>query len=117
MSETSITQERLRNLRAQSGKNQDEVAEECGISRIALARYEGGQRMPKMNILAKLAECYGVTVDYLMGRDEPTSDERAEIPPHLKRSYELMAQLTEEELAEIEQLALFKLYQRQNTKK
>lgn len=75
MSETSITQERLRNLRAKSGKNQDTVAEACDISRIALARYESGQRMPKMNILAKLAEYYGVTVDYLMGRDETQADQ------------------------------------------
>ena len=116
MSEISITQERLRNLRAQSGKNQDEVAEECGISRIALARYEGGQRMPKMNILAKLAECYGVTVDYLMGRDEPVQEDQESIPAYLQESYDLLLQLTPEEYAEILEMAKFKLYQRQNGK-
>ena len=112
MSEASITQERLRTLRAESGKNQDTVAEECGISRIALARYEGGQRMPKMNILARLAEYYGVTVDYLMGRDEP-QDELV-IAPHLKEDWALFQQLTPEEKSEIVEMMKFKLYQREN---
>ena len=111
MSETSITQERLRDLRAKSGKNQDTVSEECGISRIALARYEGGQRMPKMNILAKLAEYYGVTVDYLMGRDEPAA--APNVPERLQESYALLQQLTDEEYAEIIEMAKFKLYQRE----
>lgn len=113
MSETSITQERLRNLRAQSGKNQDAVAEECGISRIALARYEGGQRVPKSNILARLAEYYGVTVDYLMGRDEPEQDEVV-VPPHLQETWALFQQLTPEEQNEIREMAKFKIYQREN---
>ena len=98
MSEISITQERLRNLRTQSGKNQDEVAEECGISRIALARYEGGQRMPKINILAKLAECYGVTVDYLMGRDEPTTAQPVPADPRREKAHRLLDEMDEQAL-------------------
>lgn len=116
MSETSITQERLRDLRTISGKNQETVAEECGISRIALARYEGGQRMPKMNILAKLAEYYGVTVDYLMGREEPAKDGAEAYPPHLQETYRVLSQLTPQELAEVVEVAKFKLYQRDQNK-
>lgn len=101
MSETSIIQERLRSLRAIAGKNQDAVAEECGISRIALARYEGGQRIPKSNILAKLAAYYGVSVDYLMGREETSfSSPPPAIPeeePILQEYRTLAAQLTEEQ--------------------
>lgn len=101
MSEINIIQERLRLLRSQSGKNQDIVAEECGISRIALARYEGGVRVPQASILAKLAAYYNVSVDYLMGREEPAHADPAapaEQEDPLWREYcELRDQLTEEQ--------------------
>ena len=109
--------QRLFRLRNEKELSQEAAAEAAGVSRVALTRYENGQRMPKMNILSSLAEVYGVTVDYLMGRDEPTQEERAEVPPHLMESYELLRQLTPEEFADIAELARFKLYQRQNTKK
>lgn len=76
--------ERLRELRNLKGVNQDIAAEACDISRVALARYETGQRIPLAGITARLADYYGVTVDYLLGRDdsEPIetapADERAE---------------------------------------
>lgn len=69
MMTTSIA-ERLRELRNQKGVNQDVAAEACDISRIALARYETGQRVPRAEIVSRLADYYGVTVDYLLGRDE-----------------------------------------------
>lgn len=69
MSENIITT-RLRQLRDRIGVNQDVVAEACDISRVALTRYENGQRVPRAQIAARLADYYGVTVDYLLGRDD-----------------------------------------------
>ena len=60
---------RLQELRDLRGVNQEVAAEACGISRIALARYETGVRVPRMDTAAQLAEYYGVTVDYILGRD------------------------------------------------
>lgn len=87
MSENIITT-RLRELRDKLGVNQDVVAEACEISRVALTRYENGQRVPRAQIASRLADYYGVTIDYLMGRDEAApspakteeapADERAE---------------------------------------
>lgn len=62
---------RLRALRDRKGVNQDIVTEACGISRVALTRYENGTRVPRIEIAAKLAEYYGVTVDYILGNDAP----------------------------------------------
>lgn len=74
--------DRLRDLRTLKSVNQDIAAEACGISRIALARYETGQRSPRIEIATRLADYYGVTVDYLLGNDqtppEATHDTRAE---------------------------------------
>jgi len=62
---------RLFKIRNERGETQEHVAECVGITYVSLSRYENGQRMPKMNILARLADHYGVTVDELIGRDEP----------------------------------------------
>lgn len=75
--------DRLRDLRTLKSVNQDTAAESCGISRIALARYETGQRTPRIEIVTRLADYYGVSVDYLLGgtasdQDQPQEDARAE---------------------------------------
>ena len=61
---------KLFKIRNKRGETQEHVAECVGITYVSLSRYENGQRMPKMDILARLAEHYGVTVDELIGRDE-----------------------------------------------
>ena len=64
--------QRLVALRKEKKVNQDTVAEACNISRVSLARYENGTRMPVLDIASRLANYYGVTVDYILGRDEAT---------------------------------------------
>lgn len=61
--------DRLKDLRSQKGVNQDQAAEACNMSRVALARYETGTRVPRAENAARLADYYGVSVDYLLGRD------------------------------------------------
>lgn len=58
---------RLRSLRERAGTTQDEVAEACDISRVTLARYENGSRIPVIKNAARLAKYYGVQTDYLVG--------------------------------------------------
>lgn len=65
----SIVSDRLIELRERQGKTQEAVAEACNISRVTLARYENGTREPVAKNVSKLAQYYGVTVDYLLGRE------------------------------------------------
>lgn len=73
--------ERLKMLRKNKKVNQEEVAEACGLSRVSIARYENGLREPEPYVYARLAEYYGVSTDFLLGREEsmhsrlPTDDE------------------------------------------
>lgn len=97
--------DRLRELRAAKKLNQDEVAEACGISRIALARYETGTRTPRAVYVARLAEYYGVTVDYLMGRDEVPAPQPTKPLPPPESIPEYLARLTPENRAFIEDMA------------
>ena len=55
-------------LREETGKKRQETADALGISRASLEYYEKGKRKPDIEILAKFADYYGVSADYLLGR-------------------------------------------------
>ena len=103
--------QRLKELRTQRGLTQSQIGELLGVSCVTIARYEAGEREPSNAKLTALANYFGVTVDYLMGRDEPAA--APNVPERLQESYALFQQLTDEEYAEIIEMAKFKLYQRE----
>lgn len=61
---------RLRSLRKNKQKTQQEIADLLGITRSAYNTYEKGSRNPTHDKLNFLADYYETTVDYLLGRDE-----------------------------------------------
>ena len=65
--------ERLRELRKSKDLTQAQVADGINCTPAAYNRYETGERQPSMETLAKLAEYFGVSIDYLYGR-APLSD-------------------------------------------
>jgi len=58
----------LKMLRLQHGLTQQELAEQLGISAVTISGYELGRREPSIEILERIADCFGVSVDYLLGR-------------------------------------------------
>lgn len=64
----------LKILREQKKKSQTEMAEILHISRQAYNFYENGQREPKIDMLLKMADYFGVSVDYLLGRSNPPAE-------------------------------------------
>ena len=65
-------QERLISLREKKNVTQAVVAESTGISRTSIVAYEKGTSIPDLEKLYLLAEYYGVSCDYLLGRNEGT---------------------------------------------
>lgn len=59
---------RLKQLRVQSQYTQAYVADRLNISREAYSFYENGRRQPSVEMLLILADFYGVSVDYILGR-------------------------------------------------
>ena len=57
----------IRNLREDSDKTQQEIAEFLGTSQTMYARYERGANEMPMRHLLKLARYYNVSLDYLCG--------------------------------------------------
>ena len=65
-----IFQTRLTEQRKLNHMTQRQVAEHLGISQPSYIRYENGSAEPSLDALAKLADLFDVSVDYLLGRKE-----------------------------------------------
>ncbi len=61
--------ENLKSLRQERGIGQVELAKKINVSRGIISLWENNLREPGMYNLIALADYFGVTVDYLIGRD------------------------------------------------
>lgn len=71
------TKDILKALRKQRGMTGQEVADGCGMTYKVYQAYESGARNLGVPALEKLADFYGVTTDYLLGRPEATAPKNA----------------------------------------
>ncbi|MDE6880295.1 MAG: helix-turn-helix domain-containing protein [Oscillospiraceae bacterium] len=62
--------ERIRALRKENDLTQEEAAKLCEISNMSYCRYERGEREPSASILWRMADLFGVSIDYLVGRTD-----------------------------------------------
>lgn len=61
-----------------------DVAQTLGVSQPTLSSWESERKSPSLDMLLKLAELYGVTTDYLLGRDiELTTNRTTPIPSEI----------------------------------
>ena len=63
-------QRRLRDLREDHDKTQQDIADVLGTSQTMYARYERGANELPLRHLLTLADYYGVSTDYLLGRSD-----------------------------------------------
>ena len=68
--------EKIYYYRKKMGKSQEELAEELGVSRQAVSKWETGESEPELAKLRALATAFGVTVDFLLSDEAP-----CEVPP------------------------------------
>lgn len=93
---------RIKLLRKQKGLTQKQLADLLDISASTVAMYETGRREPDTQTLNKFAELFGVSVDYLLGR-EKTDMERLEenlalLDPRIQQAYRSLQDMDEEDL-------------------
>lgn len=62
--------ENLKKLRKERRIRQEDIAAELNISTRSYGRYESGEREPNLSILWRMADFFGVTIDYLVGRTD-----------------------------------------------
>ena len=70
--------ERIKQYRTQKGVTQQQLADEIGVSRQSVVRWENGFTVPSMYYAQKLADCFGVTVTELMTGSAEKADETPE---------------------------------------
>lgn len=77
---------RIVSLRKEKGLTQSELANRIGISRSALSLYEIEKREPDTGTLLELANYFGVSTDYLLGRSHERikNDDLEWRYPHVK---------------------------------
>ena len=61
--------ETLSALRREKNINQRTAAAELGISQALLSHYENGAREPGLSFVCRACDYYGVSADYLLGRN------------------------------------------------
>ena len=59
---------RLVELRKEKGLSQVGLAKELGVDCSTIAKYETGDRLPDLVMLCKLADFFGSSTNYLLGR-------------------------------------------------
>ena len=64
-----ILADKIIQLRKKNGWSQEELAEQMGISRQAVCKWEGAQSIPDINKLIQLSRLFNVSMDYLL-KDE-----------------------------------------------
>lgn len=83
---------RIRSLREDRDLRQTDVALATGIDQKTLSNYETGKTNPDSDILIRLADFFGVSIDYLVGRDTPRTLTQDELVQELSRiEYDLHA--------------------------
>lgn len=65
----ATNQERLNELFDADPRNDTAIADALGISKQALSAWRNGTRSPSKKMLFKIAETFGVSIEWLMGYD------------------------------------------------
>lgn len=68
---------RLLKLREKTGKSKKEVADALQMPYTTYLNYEADLREPSSEVLIKLADFYGVSIDYLLGHELKSGVDRA----------------------------------------
>ena len=83
--------EKLITLRKSAGISQDTLAQQLGVSRQAVSKWELGTAMPETKNIIQLAEIFDVTTDYMLGY---TSVQYPDIKQKLKNNKEKIIFIT-----------------------
>ena len=72
--------DRIQSLRKEKGISQEELAEQVGVSRQAVSKWESEQSSPEVDKIILLSEYFGVTTDYLLkGKETARKEEKKKL--------------------------------------
>ena len=62
---------RIRDMRIEKGLSQQELGDIIGVTKVSICGYENGTRTPSLETFSLLADTFGTTTDFLLGREIP----------------------------------------------
>ena len=71
---------RIKELRTAQGLTQVEFANNLSVSKQAVSNWENNNIQPSVDMLIKIADYFGVTTDYLLGRSNDNSLDVSDLP-------------------------------------
>lgn len=101
---------RLKELREVAGYSQLTFSEEMGVAQSTIGNWESGTREPNHKMTMRIADFFGVSTDYLLGRTDQRTGHIIEKPAELAdlgvMSVEKLGSdaLTEQEIAAIRRM-------------
>jgi transcriptional regulator with XRE-family HTH domain len=72
--------DRIQGLRKAKGISQEQLADETGVSRQAVSKWESGQSTPDLEKIIQLSEYFGVATDYILKGIEPQKETEIKNP-------------------------------------
>lgn len=76
----------IRRLRTERGWSQETLSRLVGVSANMPSRYETGAAEPSLDTLARLAQVFGVSADYMLGlTDDPAPSWEPPTPDEIRR--------------------------------
>ena len=69
-----ILADKITALRKKAGWSQEELAEQLGVTRQSVSKWEGAQSVPDMDKVVQMSRLFGVTTDFLP-KDELSEEE------------------------------------------
>ena len=60
---------RLRELRKENRMSQDDLGKLLGVTKVSISGYEKGTRVPSLQVLNAILDVFGVSADFIMGRE------------------------------------------------
>lgn len=82
--------ERLKELRKNKNLTQQQLADLFYLNKSSISRYENNSQIPETDLLRKIADFFGVSVDYLLGRTKEEKPPENDFKPNLTKKDKLV---------------------------
>ena len=79
MMENKVFADRIRDLRLKKGMTQQKLGNVVGVTSTGISYWESGKAIPNFETLKKISNYFGVSIDYLSGKDNATDNEKGMI--------------------------------------
>ena len=85
-----ILSNKIKALRKEKKQTQQNMADLLGVRRSTYGEYERGKILPPMDKLKIIAEHFEVSVDFLIGNEEPTEEKEIDVSNNLEAALEYL---------------------------